>query len=104
MKSRTVPFDPELFVDRAEERKLFFDTVHARRQQTYLEFKGIAGQGKSELLKWICYNESGENYFSVYVDFESPDYHMQYEATSSATIKPCLLYFAYLSFVQVISI
>jgi hypothetical protein len=72
---QAVPFNPELFVDRKKETKLFIDTVRAKTRQAYLEFNGVAGQGKSELLKWIYYNAKKEGYRAAYVDFELPQYH-----------------------------
>lgn len=75
MSIQAVPFDPDLFVDRKEEQKIFFDTVRTRSGQAYLEFNGVAGQGKSELLRWIYYNAKKEGYISAYIDFELPQYH-----------------------------
>ena len=72
---KTIPFDPTLFVNREREKTLFFDTVRARTKRAYLEFTGVAGQGKSELLKWIYHNAEGEGYLSAYIDFEYPQYH-----------------------------
>lgn len=68
-------FDPELFVGRKKKTKLFIDTVRAATRRTYLEFNGIAGQGKSELLKWIYHHAKNEGYIAAYVDFELPSYH-----------------------------
>ncbi|MDY0094509.1 MAG: hypothetical protein RBT80_17585 [Candidatus Vecturithrix sp.] len=72
---KTIPFDPTLFVNREREKTLFFDTVRAGTKRAYLEFTGVAGQGKSELLKWIYHNAEEEGYLSAYIDFEYPQYH-----------------------------
>jgi hypothetical protein len=68
-------FDPKLFVGRKKETKLFIDTVRATTRRTYLEFNGIAGQGKSELLKWIYHHAKKEGYLAAYVDFELTQFH-----------------------------
>ena len=70
-----VPFNADLFANREEERKLFFNTVRAKTKQMYLEFTGVAGQGKSEFLKWIYHNAKEQQYFSAYIDFEFAEYH-----------------------------
>lgn len=70
----SIPFDPHLFVDREEEKELFFENIRATRQQKYLEFTGIAGQGKSEFLKWISYKAKEEGYVVAYIDFEASTY------------------------------
>lgn len=75
MGVQAVSFDPELFVDRKKEKKLFFDRVRAKTRRAYLEFNGVAGQGKSELLKWIYHNAKKEGYIAAYIDFEFPQYH-----------------------------
>ena len=75
MTAKTVPFDPTLFVNREQEQQLFLETVHAKSRHIYLEFNGVAGLGKSELLKWIYHNAEQEEYLSAYVDFEEGEYH-----------------------------
>lgn len=69
-------FDYTLFADRKEQTKLVTETVRAKRKQVYLAFTGVAGQGKSEFLKWICYQgvEKGL-YYSAYIDLEDVRYH-----------------------------
>ncbi len=74
MKS-AIQFAPDLFVDRKNEKELFLKTVQATTEQIYLEFNGIAGQGKTELLKWIFCEAKKENCLSAYVDFERAEYH-----------------------------
>lgn len=73
--ARQVSFKPELFANREEEKQLFFDRVRARTKQVYLEFNGVAGQGKSEFLKWIHYAAQQEGYGAAYIDFEAAEYH-----------------------------
>ena len=70
-----VPFDPALFKNREEEKQLFLDTISAKTQNGHLEFVGVAGQGKSELLKWIYYKTIEDGHAAAYVDFESAQYH-----------------------------
>ncbi len=70
-----IQFDLDLFVDRENEQKLFLKTVHATTERKYLEFNGIAGQGKTELLKWIFYEAKKEGCLSAHVDFERAEYH-----------------------------
>ena len=70
-----ISFDPALFVNREPEKKLFFETVRAKTKRAYLEFTGVAGQGKSELLKWIYHNAEKEDCLAAYIDFEYPQYH-----------------------------
>ncbi len=72
---KEVQFEEELFVNREDEQKVFIDTVRTETEQVYLEFNGVAGQGKSEFLKWIYYNAKEKGYFSVYIDFEDAKYH-----------------------------
>ena len=73
--ARQVSFKPELFANREEEKQLFFDWVRARTKQVYLEFNGVAGQGKSEFLKWMHYAAQQEGYGAAYIDFEAAEYH-----------------------------
>ena len=75
MMKRSVQFKPELFANRAEEKQLFFDRVRAKTKQVYLEFNGVAGQGKSEFLKWIHATSQQEEHCSAYIDFEAAEYH-----------------------------
>lgn len=70
-----VTFNSDLFANRKKEKELFLETVHAEAQQTYLEFNGVAGQGKSELLKWIYHHARQEGYLASYVDFELVEYY-----------------------------
>ncbi len=69
-------FNYELFADRKEQTKLVTEIVRAKTKQVYLTFTGVAGQGKSEFLKWICYQgmETGI-YYSAYIDLENSTYH-----------------------------
>ncbi len=80
LDKRMAPFEPDLFVNREKAKKLFLNKVHNNKvynrsqQRSYLEFYAVAGQGKTELLKWIYYNGKEEGYFSAYVDFEHEKY------------------------------
>lgn len=68
-------FQADLFSNREDEKQLFFDTVRAKVKRAYLEFTGVAGQGKSELLKWIYHNACEKGYLAAYLDFELAEYH-----------------------------
>ena len=91
--SGSVPFVPELFANRREEQQIFLDLLYARKlPKRHLEFTGIAGQGKTQFLKWIYHNPRGENYFPAYIDFEADaDY---YRAGSHAVLKAIAEQFA----------
>ena len=58
-----------LFVDREEETALFLKTIRAELKTKYLEFVGVSGQGKTELLKWINRKSRKEGYLTAYIDF-----------------------------------
>jgi hypothetical protein len=74
-ESLEIKFNSALFANRKKEKQLFLETVHAAAQHTYLEFNGVAGQGKSELLKWIYHNAKKEGYLASYIDFEIQEYY-----------------------------
>lgn len=81
-----VTFQADLFSNREEEKQLFFDTVRAKVKRTYLEFTGVAGQGKSELLKWIFHHAAEREYAAAYIDFELAEYHSKELAPILTTI------------------
>lgn len=74
--SPPVYFDAELFVNREIERELVENLLSGKIDQRLLEFTGIAGQGKTELLKWTYTQaKSASNVLSAYIDLESSEYH-----------------------------
>ncbi len=75
MQPNTVRFDEELFVDREKAREEFLHAVSAESFSPYLEFTAVAGQGKSELLKWIYHHARQYGYAAAYIDFEFARYH-----------------------------
>lgn len=81
-----VSFQADLFSNREEEKQLFFDIVRAKVKRAYLEFTGVAGQGKSELLKWIFHQAEKKGYLAAYIDFELAEYHTKELAPLLMTI------------------
>ena len=79
-------FQADLFSNREEEKQLFFDTVRAKIKRAYLEFTGVAGQGKSELLKWMYHNAHEKGYLATYIDFELAEYHTKELAPILTTV------------------
>ena len=63
-------FELDLFVNRKKAIQLFLDTLQGKTLKRHLEFNGVAGQGKTEFLKWICHNPLQQPYLPAYVDFE----------------------------------
>lgn len=61
----------DLFVDRDQEIDQFMRIVRATDRTKYLEFVGVSGQGKTELLKWIAYKAREQGYLPVYLDFSN---------------------------------
>lgn len=71
-----VYFDQKLFINREVEKELAENLLTAREtKQRVLEFIGIAGLGKSELLKWIYIKAKKRRLLSAYIDFELNRYH-----------------------------
>jgi hypothetical protein len=71
-----VLFDADLFVNRVHEQQRVLDMIRSPTSSPrFLEFQGIAGQGKSELLKWIYHQAELEGYCAAYLDFESSQYY-----------------------------
>ncbi|MDM8548775.1 hypothetical protein QUF72_01805 [Desulfobacterales bacterium HSG2] len=71
-----VYFDYELFINRDVEKELAHDLLTGKEsEQRVLEFTGIAGQGKTELLKWVYTEAKKKGIFSAYIDFELSEYH-----------------------------
>ncbi|GAK54174.1 hypothetical protein U14_05453 [Candidatus Moduliflexus flocculans] len=66
---KTRPAAPALFVNRDSAKQEFL-TALSSDAPTFLEFYGVAGQGKTELLKWIAANPSDAAYVAAYADFE----------------------------------
>ena len=65
-----VKFDETLFVNRESARQEFLNSLATPGASAFWECCGVAGQGKTEFLKWIAANPSGAAYAAVYVDFE----------------------------------
>lgn len=71
-----VLFDADLFVNRVHEQQRVLDMIRSPASSPrFLEFQGITGQGKSELLKWIYHQAEPEGYCAAYLDFESSRYY-----------------------------
>lgn len=72
-----VDFDEELFVNREVEKQLFGDILTEKQtEQRFLEFVGVAGQGKTELLKWIYITaKKSPGCLAAYIDFDLTPYH-----------------------------
>lgn len=70
-----VCFEQNLFVNRDKAKQEFLHIIHSKTPRIYLEFNAVAGQGKSELLKWIYHNSQNEEYYAAYIDFELARYH-----------------------------
>lgn len=62
-------YNQGIFVDRDHEINLFMKTVRATDKTKYLEFIGVSGQGKTELLRWIFKKSREEGFLSAYLDF-----------------------------------
>jgi hypothetical protein len=72
----SVDFNPDLFANREIERELVENLLSGKIDQRLLEFTGIAGQGKTELLKWTYTQaKSAKNILSAYIDFGAAEYH-----------------------------
>ena len=65
-----VKFDETLFVNRESARQEFLNSLATPGASAFWECCGVAGQGKTEFLKWIAANPSGAAYAAAYVDFE----------------------------------
>ena len=70
-----VRFDESLFVNRERARQEFVSAVFSAGLPVYLEFHGVAGMGKTELLKWIAANPGREPYVAAYLDFEDAHFY-----------------------------
>lgn len=69
-------FNPDLFIDRKAEKELVKDLLSEKEtEHRILEFSGIAGQGKTELLKWAYTEAKTKKLLSAYIDFERSEYH-----------------------------
>ncbi len=72
-----VDFDSALFVNRIKEREIFERVwTGVEKERRFLEFTGIAGQGKSELLKYFFTEaRQPQKSLAAYVDFFLSEYH-----------------------------
>ncbi len=76
MKSDVVVFfEHELFVDREKAKQEFLNCLSSKIAPLFLEFHGVAGQGKTEFLKWIYANPQHEHYAAMYLDLERAEYY-----------------------------
>ncbi|MCP4350825.1 MAG: hypothetical protein GY795_35615 [Desulfobacterales bacterium] len=71
-----IKFNPDLFVDRELERELVNNLLTEKETELrILEFSGITGQGKTELLKWAYTEAKTKKLLSAYIDFELSEFH-----------------------------
>jgi hypothetical protein len=66
-----IPGAKKRFVNRHEEIKQFHQAL---AEGHYLEVKGIAGQGKTELLNWICDYNDKKDYLAIYLTLSESKY------------------------------
>ncbi len=69
------PVAPLLFVNRESAKQEFLNGLASSGASVFWEFYGVAGQGKTELLKWIAANSSEAAYVAAYVDFEAARFY-----------------------------
>lgn len=74
---QSVEFNPDLFVNREPEKQLWRRVLEGKEAVgRFFEFTGIAGQGKSELLKYFYTASKKERkILSVYLDFDKSKFY-----------------------------
>ncbi|WP_339138415.1 MAG: hypothetical protein WGN25_09070 [Candidatus Electrothrix sp. GW3-4] len=74
---RDIEFDSDLFVNRKDEKELLGNILNGEeKEKHFLEFTGISGQGKTELLKYF-FTETikGKKWLAAYIDLNEPQFY-----------------------------
>ncbi|RWX46245.1 hypothetical protein H206_00787 [Candidatus Electrothrix aarhusensis] len=71
-----IDFNPDLFINREDQKKIWKKLLEEESEDRLLEFTGIAGQGKTELLKYF-YSETKkqEKCLAAYIDLEQAKFY-----------------------------